>query len=244
MPNYQNGKIYKLTSEETELVYIGSTCNTLKQRLGKHKSIYRTSNKNITSKLLLKYADVKIELIENFPCNEHIELLFREGEICKNTPNHCNIRIEGRTMKEYRDDNKEKLKKYRDDNKEKLKKYRDDNKENLKEKRKIYVIKNKDKIAEKVKKYKENNKDKIAEKKKIYVIKNKDIIAEKRKIYDIKNKDKIAEKQKIYAIKNREAISAKKKISNAIKIKCIICECEITKCNLSRHLKSKFCKSI
>ena len=192
MPNYQNGKIYKLTSEETELIYIGSTCNTLKKRLCKHKSVYRTNNKNSTSKQIVKYADVKIELIENFPCNELIELLFREGEICKNTPNHCNTQIQGRTMKEYRDDNKEKLK----------------------------------------------------DQCKVWRHKNKDIIAEKKKAWSHKNKDIIAEKYKIYAIKNREAISAKRKISNAIKIKCHVCECEITKCNLARHLKSKSCKSI
>ena len=38
MPNYQLGKIYKITSSHTDLCYIGSTCEKyLSSRLGGHK---------------------------------------------------------------------------------------------------------------------------------------------------------------------------------------------------------------
>ena len=41
MPNYQNGKIYKLVNTEGTLTYIGSTCQTLARRKAKHHSNYK-----------------------------------------------------------------------------------------------------------------------------------------------------------------------------------------------------------
>ena len=39
---YNNGKIYKLVSNHTDKIYIGSTCKErLCQRLAKHKSNYK-----------------------------------------------------------------------------------------------------------------------------------------------------------------------------------------------------------
>jgi hypothetical protein len=111
MANYQHGKIYKITSSETEDVYVGSTCATLKDRLCKHKSAFKSNKKRIgTAKNILKYSDACIELIENFQCSTKKELLDREGEIIKNTPNCVNTQIQGRTMAEYRIDNADKLK--------------------------------------------------------------------------------------------------------------------------------------
>ena len=50
---------------------------------------------------------VKFELIEYFPCDTLQELRKREGEHIKNT--ECvNKRVEGRTKKKYKQDNKEK----------------------------------------------------------------------------------------------------------------------------------------
>jgi predicted GIY-YIG superfamily endonuclease len=39
MPNYDNGKIYKLWIHETDDIYIGSTIQNLSQRLASHKKI-------------------------------------------------------------------------------------------------------------------------------------------------------------------------------------------------------------
>jgi predicted GIY-YIG superfamily endonuclease len=39
MPNYQNSKIYKIRCNTTGLVYIGSTTQSLKQRLDQHIKI-------------------------------------------------------------------------------------------------------------------------------------------------------------------------------------------------------------
>ena len=37
MPDYQKGKIYAIKSYQTEMMYIGSTTQTLSQRIAKHK---------------------------------------------------------------------------------------------------------------------------------------------------------------------------------------------------------------
>ena len=152
MPNYLNGKIYTIRNRnEISLIYVGSTVQSLAKRFGGHK-IDSISDK---CKNILLYKEVNndwsnwyIELYELFPCNSKEELHKREGEIIRLIGN-LNTNIAGRTIKEYKEDNKDKIleqkKEYREDNKEKLKKYYEDNKE-------------------KFKKYREDNKDKIKEK--------------------------------------------------------------------------------
>ena len=112
MSKYQNGKLYMLKSNETEEVYIGSTYTDLKKRFGAHKSAFKCGNPRqmATAKKILKYADARIELIENFPCETKKELLDREGEIIRNTPNCVNTQIQGRTIEQYRVDYAVKLK--------------------------------------------------------------------------------------------------------------------------------------
>lgn len=82
MPDYQQGKIYKLKNEE--LVYIGSTTTTLQRRLIQHRCDAKYIN--LSSKLLFENGEnVIIELVENFPCNSKKELLYRERFWVQNT---------------------------------------------------------------------------------------------------------------------------------------------------------------
>ena len=121
MPNYQKAKIYKLWSPSKNLVYYGSTTQTLTERLSKHLHNYK-NNKNIASELVLKSPDYKIELLEHYPCNNRQELCKKEGEYIK--ANECvNKHIAGRTMKEYYKDNIENYKQYNKNNKERIKQY-------------------------------------------------------------------------------------------------------------------------
>ena len=57
MPNYQNGKIYKLWSPSKNLIYYGSTTQTISQRLTDHLKGYRAytkdSNKLYNNKIKL-----------------------------------------------------------------------------------------------------------------------------------------------------------------------------------------------
>lgn len=129
MVNYEYGKIYKITSEKSGLVYYGSTSEYyLCQRLSGHRSQYKNylngKGKYNSSFELLKCEDYKMELIKNFPCNNKTQLTTEEGKYVIN--NQCiNINIPGRTGKEYKEDNKEHYQEYKkqwyDQNKQKIK---------------------------------------------------------------------------------------------------------------------------
>ena len=98
MPDYNNGKIYKIECFETGEVYIGSTCEpTLARRLTKHVDSYGSwkggkSNK-VMSFDIIDRGEYKIMLIENFICNSRDQLRAREGH----------------HIKEYKQDNKDNL---------------------------------------------------------------------------------------------------------------------------------------
>jgi hypothetical protein len=172
MPDYQKGKIYKLYSvSNKELVYYGSTIQTLVSRLSGH--IRDSKRKNYSSKLIIDAGDYKIELVEYYPCINKQQLLKREGEYIKN--NICiNKLIAGRTKNEWIEDNKEKLAQYK-------KNWHENNKEQIAEQRKEYYEKNKEHIAEKRKEKYQENKEEILKKNKEYYENNKEEIAEQRK---------------------------------------------------------------
>jgi hypothetical protein len=146
MPDYNNGKIYKIECFITGEIYIGSTCEpTLARRLANHMNNYRRwkggkGNKTTMSLDIIDRGDYKIMLIENFICNSKDQLTAREGHHIKENRlvGKCvNRKVEGRTKKEYYQDNKDKLVIYGNlyamNHKEEAAKYRADNAEALKE---------------------------------------------------------------------------------------------------------------
>ena len=160
MPDYSKSKIYIIVCNITGLIYIGSTSQTLTQRLQDHKMKYKKYfNKKptyISSFKILENNNYNIILIEDCPCERKEQLLARERYWIENT--ECvNKVIPTRTDKEYREDNKEKMKKY-------LEEYYENNKEKLKEQRKEYRENNKEQMKE----YRENNKEKLKEQRKEY----------------------------------------------------------------------------
>lgn len=166
MVNYQTGKIYKLWSPSKNIVYIGSTTQVLCKRLVVHLSHYKAYNKDNTndyysSFLVLDCEDYKIELLEEYACNNKQQLERKEGEYIKNNE-CCNKIIAGRTRREHYIDNADKLK-------EQHKQYIINNSDKLKEQRKQYYINNADKIKE----YRITNADKIKEYHKQYYLKKK-----------------------------------------------------------------------
>jgi len=148
--DYKNGKIYKIVSDLTDNIYIGSTCQLLCKRLAKHKGNYRAylnkKNKYITSFELFKLGETRIELIEDFPCERKEQLHAREGYYIKLFKDICvNKTIMGRTDKEWINDNRDK--KAKND-----KKYRESHKDKVAERKKKYYEANKAKILESSKK--------------------------------------------------------------------------------------------
>tara|TARA_R110000803_G_C11842563_1_gene304795 strand:- start:2 stop:610 length:609 start_codon:yes stop_codon:yes gene_type:complete len=193
MSKYKNGKIYKLVNDTLELTYYGSTISTTNKRLQGHRAFSKNINKNHTSKQLFTQGEVKIYIVENYPCNSKEELLQRErfyieNNICVNK--HMPIRYEGET-KEY------------------SKQHYIKNRENINEKHKQYYIKNKEKHSEQGKQYRINNKERVNQQQKQYDEKNKD----KKKQYYLDNK---AKKQQYY-IDNKEQIKEKYRHIKTIK---------------------------
>ena len=83
MPDYQQGKIYKIISPHTDKIYIGSTTKQyLSQRLAKHKSGFKAwklgKENKVNSYDLIELGDVEIILLETYPCNSKDELISRE----------------------------------------------------------------------------------------------------------------------------------------------------------------------
>lgn len=74
-PNeYKNGKIYVIRSNLTDKIYVGSTKHKLNVRFCAHRNISNTT----CSKQLIDLGDARIELIEDYPCNNRKELELRE----------------------------------------------------------------------------------------------------------------------------------------------------------------------
>lgn len=95
----QTGRIYKLTSEQTDKIYIGSTFNKLKYRFSEHKYNYNQWQKGkanyYTSFEICKYKDCKIELVAEYSNVTKAHLEKEEGEIITNEKNAINQRVAG-----------------------------------------------------------------------------------------------------------------------------------------------------
>ncbi len=107
---YNHSKIYKICSNLTDKIYIGSTTQTLAKRLYAHvldyKQYVKTNTKYITSFEIIMLGDYYITLIEEHTFNNRQQLCRREGEIIKlNINNVVNKQITGRTDTEYYNDN-------------------------------------------------------------------------------------------------------------------------------------------
>tara|TARA_R110000803_G_scaffold60390_1_gene119615 strand:+ start:206 stop:679 length:474 start_codon:yes stop_codon:yes gene_type:complete len=125
MPDYKNSKIYKLWSPEGDEIYIGSTTKSLCDRKAGHK---HEAKVNATSRILFeKYTDVRIELLEEYPCDNKEQLFKKEGEYIKSNNNCVNKRIDSNTHQQS------------------TQKWRNNNKEYIAEQGKIYYQKVKDK---------------------------------------------------------------------------------------------------
>jgi hypothetical protein len=216
MPDYQKSKIYKLWSPSKNLIYYGSTTETTSRRLSKHLTDYnrynnKTTTRYVNSFKILECPDYKIELVEDYPCNNRQQLCKKEGEYIK--ANECvNKCVAGRTAEEYCEDNADKINTrrriWREKNADKVnerhKKWCDENIDKVKENAKKWRADNADKKKEMDKKYRDDNIDKINERRKQYRETNADKIKERNKIYRDANADKIKERRRQKYLKQKE----------------------------------------
>lgn len=250
--NYNNGKIYKLTCNITNKIYIGCTIRSLENRLidhKTHKNIWLKDNNKpyITSFKILENNNYEIELIEDYPCDSKRELEARErywieqyindGYDCVNKLLPIKTDEEKKeTSKQYRKNNKEQILE-----KQKIYRQNDDVKEQRSQYNKEYREKHHEHILNRDKEYYQNNKEKILE--------------------QMKEKNKTKEQQycdicKIYINQLNVHIKSKKHIDNVnknitndddkteyiekkIKEKyCEVCKKSYNIVNFARHIKS------
>lgn len=112
MPDYSKAKIYRVFCGDDE--YIGSTTRPLSERLYHHRETFKLGKGQTTSSLIFQkhgLENTKIELIEEFPCENIEQLHKREGEIQRDRK--CvNKRVAGRTQAEYRQENAERIREH------------------------------------------------------------------------------------------------------------------------------------
>ncbi len=181
MSKYSSGKIYTVRCRTDEsLIYVGSTIESrLSARFSKHKSqpccslfkfIDNTDNNTC-------WEDWYIELYEEFPCDNKMQLVKRENEVIREIATINKIGYRTEEMKKekdkiYRELNKERIKlkdkKYREENREKIllkkKEYNENNKEYKKQYMKERYQEKKEEIKQNTKEYAEKNNYYLTEK--------------------------------------------------------------------------------
>ena len=120
--DYTHSKIYKIIDNTNGNIYIGSTTQSLSQRLGNHTKDYKRYCNGgfhfVSSFEIIKNGNYEIILIQEVNCSNKEQLHKIEREHIE--ANECiNLRIPSRTQKEYKDAQK----KYRDENKNRMKEY-------------------------------------------------------------------------------------------------------------------------
>ena len=111
MPNYQEGKIYKIYNTINDEICVGSTTQKLCERMREHRNRHRNDERSDTTvyKAFSEHGidNFFIELIEKRPCNDIEGLRRKEGEYMKLLKPSLNKYLAGRTRQEYRDTHKE-----------------------------------------------------------------------------------------------------------------------------------------
>lgn len=194
-------KMYKLVVDGYDMIYIGHTTSTLTKRRLSHKY-----TKNCSSRGLFDLGEVRIVLIEEYPCDTELKARQREQAIIDEIGDKCINRNRAYNSIEYiTERRKETNDAYYKENKDKIRErqmvYYNDNKDKIREYSKVYAEQNKDKRAL----YKEQNKDHIKEYKKEYHKAHYDDASKtKRNEYYKENQDKIQAYHKAYREQNKD----------------------------------------
>ena len=193
--DYSNAKIYKILNYIDDDVYIGATCQPLSKRMSRHRRRRNVECKK-HNKLYRKMVELGvehfyIELVVECPVENAEQLRAIEGQYIREMGT-LNIRIEGRTKQQYREDNKETKREY-------SKNYWLENRDRLMEKNQEFMVNNPDYY----KQYYENNKHRMLEINKKQRELNPDKFREYQQEYREQNKDKIKQTNKKLRSKQR-----------------------------------------
>ena len=114
--DYSKGKIYLIRNTVNDLLYVGSTCQTVAQRMSEHRS--KAKNINIIGPIYIAMRELGvdkfyIEWHSDFPCERGDQLAKREGEVMRELgtrTNGYNKNQAGRSAAEYYKDNADTIK--------------------------------------------------------------------------------------------------------------------------------------
>ncbi len=172
MDNIITGRIYMLKSFKTNDIYIGSTIQTIKQRLSNHKADYKRCSQGKhhynSCYEIVKHGDCYVELIKEVSCTKN-QLLVLEGEEIIKNPRSINKRIAGHpqmynSYNEYekvRHDERLKDETYRKHKQQYASEYRINNLDYYYEKQKEWQNKNREHVNEYKRQWRLKQKEKI-----------------------------------------------------------------------------------
>ncbi len=132
--DYSKGKIYKITNDYNDHVYIGSTCDTLSKNFSKHKSQCGSEDRlhyplyNMMNNI--GFERFRIELICDYPCEDKYQLCQKKSEYIRHYEKTLNLQGEDhkrnrKTQKEQKE--KEIQIKTKEDLEQKINKHKDKN---------------------------------------------------------------------------------------------------------------------
>jgi group I intron endonuclease len=140
--DYSKGKIYKITNDYNDDIYVGSSCDTLVKRFSTHKlALNNEVKKNRPLYKLMNeigFDRFRIQLIIDYPCEDKYQLRQKEGKYIRDLGT-LNKVIAGRTDREYHEE-------YYKQNKDKIKEQKERKKPELNQYDKDYYQQNKEKI--------------------------------------------------------------------------------------------------
>ena len=99
--DYNNGKIYIIRNAIDDRTYVGSTCQSLSQRMAEHRGNIKNKTK-MNRKMYIVMREIgvinfHIELVEEYKCENNDQLRKREGELIREYKSELNSRIECQT---------------------------------------------------------------------------------------------------------------------------------------------------
>jgi hypothetical protein len=212
--DYNNGKIYKLIAKDGHY-YIGSTSTTLSTRFSHHKHVITNGKATSNYKYFetIPINDIRIELIENCPCDSKKELLEREEHfinLSKKDPLCLNTRSAFLSEEAKKEKNEIYYKENKEILQEKMKKYYEDHKEDIIEEHRFYTIANKEKVDAYHAEYRKEHAEERREYSKKYAEEHPEWKKASRKAKYEKNKAKELEQSKKYKEEHKEKIAEQK----------------------------------
>jgi hypothetical protein len=164
--NYQTACIYEIVCKDVNITerYVGSTTNLIKRR-SDHKRGCNNENCNHYNYYVYQFIrengsfeNWDVVLIEQvIDCKDKEHLHKRERFYIEEKKAELNKYIPLRTLKEYNEDNKDRIaerkKEWCENNKDKMKEWYENNRDKINERQRIYRAKNKEKKLINIKEY-------------------------------------------------------------------------------------------